>query len=491
MKHIKIAIKCAVFLSILIVSLYFINKILESKYIIKNSRWPTTSSYNQFYRMEKDSIDVLFLGSSVVVNSFIPQEIYNDYGIRSYNLGSEQQSLFISYYWLKEALRYQKPKVVVLDVLFMWDLHPESSVNMSEGLIRKSLDPMRWSSVKQEAVRSLCKLDNSNSEMSYYFTNLRYHSRWSDLKEYDFKPSMVVDNPLFGYAPIVGDGPDSYTAFFKPDDTKAIMEFQPFMQEYLDKIVQLCKENDIRLIMIDMPGNGMHDGVNNAHVLYSKENDVDYLNLCTQEYYDKIGGDLPKVNIIGHSNVLGAVRMSRFMGNLLHDFYGLQPVHDEQYENSRRYYEHMLKNSSLFNIDDPAEYFNTINDDDYAVFMAAKGDSSLTLNDKNVKDALRQLGLTLSYENDPSSSYMAVIIGGKVITEEVSSEQISYIGSIRDYNSIYSIISGNKKSGNLSSILIEGEEYSIDSVGLNVVVFDLVTQTVVDKAVFSGASIIR
>ena len=471
-------------------SLYYINKVMESKYIIKNSHWPTTSSFNQFYKMEKDSIDVLFFGSSVVVNSFIPQEIYNEYGIRSYNLGSEQQSIFMSYYWLKEALRYHKPKVVVLDVLFMWDLHPESPVNMSEGLIRKSLDPMRWSSVKQEAVRSLCELDDSQSEISYYLTNLRYHSRWSDLKEYDFKPGMAAGNPLFGYAPIVGDGPDSYTAF-EPDDTEAIMYFQPIMQDYLDKTVKLCKENDIRLIMIDMPGNGMHDGVNNSHVLYAKENGIDYLNLCTQEYYDKIGGDLPKVNIIGHSNVPGAVKMSSFFGGLLHDSYGIQSVHDEQYENSRGYYEHMLKNSSLFNIEDPAEYFKAINDTDYAVFMSVKGDSSAALGSESIKDGLRQLGLSLSYGQDPSCSYLAAIIGGEVIAEEASLESISHTGSFRDHNSLYSISSCNKRSGNISSILIEGEDYSRDATGLNIAVFDLVTQTVIDQATFTGSGIIR
>ena len=80
--------KSVIFLTILIGSLGLINQILMPKYIMKNSTWPTTSSYHQFYEMEKDSVDVLFFGSSVAVNAFSPQEIYNQYGIRSYNLGS-------------------------------------------------------------------------------------------------------------------------------------------------------------------------------------------------------------------------------------------------------------------------------------------------------------------------------------------------------------------------------------------------------------------
>lgn len=107
-RHVLDGVRGLLFLLVLAASLYFINEMLMPKYILKNSTWPTTSSYNQFYQMENDSIDVLFFGSSVAVNSFSPQEIYNEYGIRSYNLGSEQQSIFLSYFWLKEALRFSR-----------------------------------------------------------------------------------------------------------------------------------------------------------------------------------------------------------------------------------------------------------------------------------------------------------------------------------------------------------------------------------------------
>ena len=142
-KYLSNGIRTIAFLMILLSILYCINQVLMPKYILKNSTWPTTSSYNQFYEMEENSIDVLFLGSSVAVNAFSPQEIYNDYGIRSYNLGSEQQSIFLSYFWLKEALRFQSPEVVVLDTKFLFELHPESIINTTEGLTRKCLDPMK------------------------------------------------------------------------------------------------------------------------------------------------------------------------------------------------------------------------------------------------------------------------------------------------------------------------------------------------------------
>ena len=174
MKHLKNIIRSGVFLAILVSSLLAINSILTPKFNFRNSIWPTTSTYKQFYEMDRDSVDVLFIGSSVVVNAFIPQEIYNEYGIRSYNLGSEQQSIFLSYYWLKEALRFQKPQAVVLDLKFMGNSHPENPINTVETLQRKCLDPMKWSSVKREAVHRLCQLDQSQSELSYYLPGVVY-----------------------------------------------------------------------------------------------------------------------------------------------------------------------------------------------------------------------------------------------------------------------------------------------------------------------------
>ena len=98
-KHKKYAVKLAVFLILLAVSLGAVNRLLIPKYYY-NSDWPTTSTYLDFYNLDKDSVDVLFLGSSHCAAAFSPVELYREYGIRSYNLGCEQQNLLVSYYWL-------------------------------------------------------------------------------------------------------------------------------------------------------------------------------------------------------------------------------------------------------------------------------------------------------------------------------------------------------------------------------------------------------
>ena len=147
--------------------------------------WQHTSTLVNFYEMERDSVDVLFLGSSHAMASFIPQDLYDQYGIRSYNLGTPEQSLLISYYWLKEALQYQHPSVVVLETLMCYK-YCDEPLNTHEANLRYGLDPMRWSSIKAEAISSICSQDPDQTVWSYYNLFERFHTRWKSLSSNDF-----------------------------------------------------------------------------------------------------------------------------------------------------------------------------------------------------------------------------------------------------------------------------------------------------------------
>ncbi len=98
--------------------------------------WALAQTYGGFYAMPSNSVDVVFLGSSYGAAAFSPKILEEDYGIRSYNLCCEQQSIFTSYYWLQEALRFQSPKVLILDpmLLFPWD--EGSPINSPEPFTR-------------------------------------------------------------------------------------------------------------------------------------------------------------------------------------------------------------------------------------------------------------------------------------------------------------------------------------------------------------------
>ena len=116
---------------------------------VENRYYSAASTYGGFYHMRKNTVDVLFLGTSNTYCAFSPDELYRRYGIRSYNLAGSQQSMLTSYYWLEEALRTQKPKAVVLDVFYAF------YNTGNEGSFHKAFDFMRWSDIKVRALGDL------------------------------------------------------------------------------------------------------------------------------------------------------------------------------------------------------------------------------------------------------------------------------------------------------------------------------------------------
>ena len=62
MKHLKkLLIKAIIFVMLSSGTVLFLNQVLTPKYFYNNT-WPTTSTYLGFYKMERNTVDVLFFG---------------------------------------------------------------------------------------------------------------------------------------------------------------------------------------------------------------------------------------------------------------------------------------------------------------------------------------------------------------------------------------------------------------------------------------------
>ena len=473
-----------VFLCTLFSCLYYINWLMKPKYYSCNSRWPSTETYNGFYNMKKNTIDVLFLGSSVAVNNFCPQKIYNDYGIRSYNLGSEQQSIILSYFWLKEALRYQKPKVVVLEGRFLWNWHPESPLNTTEGLTRKCIDPMRLSLLKMEAINAICEIDRKQTIISYYLTNFRFHTRWKYLGENDFitKSDSIQKGWWFGE--------DGFDRKYKPlnnvnvGKVKSVTK-QKVMEDYLIKIKDLCKQNNIKLITVILPQRGYNEG---KYIFYHdicKKHGIDCLDLNLKKYYTEICKNPDKENVLGHGNFKGNMRISAFIGKLLNDKFGVKGVKDLQYENARYALRRIEKNFRISEITQIDDYLRHIKDNRYSIFISAKDDAANRMKN-STKLLLKELGFKQKWDKATMfrKSYIAVKTDDGIT--ESSGGVLDIEGRFRNKNEKYKIkSSGYKdKGGAKSSINIKGKEYAKNSRGLNFVIYDNDLQKVIDSVCF-------
>ncbi|MBR4013910.1 MAG: SGNH/GDSL hydrolase family protein, partial [Clostridia bacterium] len=132
------------------------------------------------YYSEAGGHDVIFVGDCEVYESFIPAVLWEKYGISSYVRGSAQQLAWQSYYLLEETFEYETPQVVVFNVLALKYGTPQS-----EAFNRMTLDSMKWSSSKLEAVKA--SMTEEENFLDYVFPILRFHSRITDLSGDDFK----------------------------------------------------------------------------------------------------------------------------------------------------------------------------------------------------------------------------------------------------------------------------------------------------------------
>ena len=301
----KIA-KFAISALIIVTSLYLLQRLLLPKYVTDVVEGALIAEY---YEEEKDH-DVVFIGDCEVYENFSPVVLWEEYGINSYIRGSAQQLIWQSYYLLEDTLRYEKPDVVVFNILSMKYNEPQK-----EAYNRMSLEGMRWSASKVKAIQA--SMTDDEEFLDYVFPILRYHSRWSELNaqdvEYMFQTEKVSHN---GYYMRVDVKPAVNVPGGK---ILADYQFGDNAYSYLDKMTQLCKENDIQLILIKAPSlyPYWYDEWEAQMEEYAAKNDLMYINFL--ELTEEVGLDFNTDTYDAglHLNLSGAEKLSRYFGEIL------------------------------------------------------------------------------------------------------------------------------------------------------------------------------
>ena len=320
---------------IFIASLLYIQEVVEPKYINETLEG---SLIDDYYNSEKDH-SVLFIGDCEVYENFSPITLWEEYGITSYIRGSAQQLIWQSYYLLEETLRYEKPDVVVFNVLAMKYDKPQK-----EEYNRMTLDGMKFSMSKLKSI--LASMREEESIIDYIFPLLRYHSRWSDLEVEDFTYAL-------------NDNDVSHNGYLMRVDSKAVTSFREGKEladynfgensyKYLDMITKLCKDNDIELVLVKAPTIWpyWYDEWDEQIINYSEENDLMYINFL--DYIEEVGIDFQKDTYDGglHLNTSGAEKVSSYFGKILVDNFNLKDYRNNKeiskvYEEKVKVYEDM------------------------------------------------------------------------------------------------------------------------------------------------------
>lgn len=297
----KKIIKTASFILLVVLCFSVLTPIFQKKSI--QGAWNYTTKVNAFKNLEKDSLDVIVFGSSHAYCSFVPS-VFSNYGISSYVLATQQQSAAMSYYYMEEALKTQSPSVIVYETYMISDKAyvPEDSV------IYDAADQLPFSLTKLRLIHTSVNGKKIGERLPFYLTLLKFHNRYSTLTDDDFyyDPDSAADE-YRGYVCLEDSKP------VKPEmltDANATGEICDADAEYLDKMIKLCEENGIKLVLAYSPYSVPQEKIAslNAVAKYAEENNIPFYN--GHELYESF--DLDFNNDFYDSNHLNFSGASKF-----------------------------------------------------------------------------------------------------------------------------------------------------------------------------------
>ena len=255
--------------------------------------------------------DVLFFGTSHVVNSVFPMQLWRDYGITSYNLAIHGGSIASSYWMLETALDYQKPKVAVMDVLLTKSNYMQTDLPMAHA----AMDPFPLTVTKLRAIWDI--YDSPKDRAELLFPLDVFHNRWKDLDtemlkrgfgETKVSPEKGGESRVRVYPlaePLVVDASDVADGW-----TEGL--------RYLEKFILLCRQEGIAPVITYLPYRGAGDAeeqrYSNAAIRLAQSLGAETIDL---QHSDLLDDDTDWYDDGGHTNPLGAKKITGALGEYL------------------------------------------------------------------------------------------------------------------------------------------------------------------------------
>lgn len=300
----------------------------------------------------KQDFDVLFFGSSHVINGISPLDLFHNYGITSYNLSMHGNGVLSAYYLLQETIdilkkgNRQLPDTVVLDI-YAFD---SATTNL-----HKAWDNFPFYSNKLSMVVNTIE---KKEQFAMLFPFSLYHNRWNELKRNDFQPSF---DKWYGVELVYGLVSPAELIISDPSDC---IPMEKDKIECLNNIKELCDSHNIRLILIHIPYSYAPDRQREANSVlqYAKSKDIPYINYMNEDIGINFDTDFYDQ---GHLNVSGMRKMTNALGKLLSEFglpdYRQNPNYSEWIEAYNDFTDYRiqrfkgLKQASLFlmSLNDP------------------------------------------------------------------------------------------------------------------------------------------
>lgn len=470
-----------VFAGIFIFIFLGLEKILIEKWIYKPAgNEGETNRYKSFYELEPDTLDYLVFGASHSFFSINPMLIYAQEGYSGYDLGSPAQTIELSYYWLKEACKYQSPKYIFYDV---GSLFYETS-DKDKGAVIKGLAYMKPSLNKLEAACE-CKLPEM-SVIELLSPMYVFHTRWKELTREYFNVNDYYYPYKGSYLTFIKRKITSKESSDKNDmlvysDGVFIRESKGITaqnEEWFDKLFLLCQEQGIILVPVKCPTMFWDEGRNETVSHLLNRYGLKLLDMNTEDV--KIDWDLDTPDTGKHTNYWGNCKASFYLRNFLKEKHNLKDHRGmsgyELWDRDLVEYKEFEKERLWSNEEKVLRHLQIIekNKENLCLIICGKDDMCSNWN-QSIDSHIKRLGLKSDFYNNIQNSYIGIVDSGEVVLDSFAEAPLKAELTLHFQNkeSVFmQVESGGIIYGNVSKVLIEGEDFSLNNRGINIIALD-------------------
>lgn len=301
--HMKNFVKAALFALILCLCLLGLDRAMR--------RQDGGAKYDAFFE-EKQPFDVFFLGTSHMMDSVMPMELWRDFGFTSYNLANPAETLEATYWTLRLALESHVPKAVVVDVCYLGKAQSEVATRTMGHLF---MDEIPLSALK---LRAIWALYPEGERLEYVFPLASYHTRWEEL--FEKSEPMTAAEPITRGAELRcgRSSPAQYVRTAQMDLRETAGK------QALREIIALCRERGVEVILtaIPYPADEETQRMMNSAGVIAQENGVPFLNLF--DVPNLVDFETDCYDAASHLNPDGATKVTRHLGDYVVSRFGFE-----------------------------------------------------------------------------------------------------------------------------------------------------------------------
>ncbi|MBP5281154.1 MAG: hypothetical protein J6Z22_01500 [Lachnospiraceae bacterium] len=353
------------------------------------------SSADQAYSLNDHIVDLAFFGPSVTYASYNPAIFWEQRGIASFNAAVSGQDRNASTYYVKEFLKNQSPKVVVLSSTYFYTDTYAVQGNLYRNAL--SLNPSINSIKLIRNIVPKASLPTKQNLWNYYLRWPILHSRYRELKRGDFLPVKEYEYSM-GY--IYDYGSWSQESFGpSATDQNESMPVNSQIMSWIGELKALGEQNGFEILVVAAPSdlsageraclNGCFEYLDSIGIAYLDMNQV--LNemdfLPAEDMVDSI-----------HANVNGATKISSYLCDYVAERFSLPDRRSEKgyeiYEQSLSVYQHHALEKAILPYLDSVGFAQLLAENEsliYSVTLHQEGEMA-----QEITDLLAEAGVAQS-----------------------------------------------------------------------------------------------